>query len=407
VSRVRRDQARLRRVTRDAERFFIERREGVRLVASFARDTSRMGTTIDSSDIAMTADARRCDHAWIVHVRLMARNARTLFPVANVDVGMTSDARCCGISGCVRHVAARAYGVGGRRLRAERGLLAVAAHAGGLAPGDELVRLMTADARFVTGWRRSGRLHVARRARRECGDRRLVAAMAIETTRRIRVTGVFRRALAMAARAVCDDDRGRLVDLVALGARERRMPDHGGALTLGLGVTADARGLRKIRREGVARQTGGRRDPEAAAVRDRGLLGVAVAAHVRSGVLEPVALEVVAGAARNIRLSDVNLMSRARPKLGPGGRHGFRRGPPGRARPQDDRHSDGRNDKPQRGCNPGEPSGERLHGATPWHRRHGRSRCSSRELAKPGPCGLPPGPPTRWQPTQSCSPAPP
>jgi hypothetical protein len=252
VSRVRRDPARLRRVTRDAERLFFERREGVRLVASFASDTSRMGTGIDSGDLGVTAGARRCDNPRIVGVGLMARNARTLFPVAHVDIGVTSDARRPGVAGRVRRVAAGAYGVCGRLLRAERGLLAVATHACGLASSDELVRLMTADARFVTGWRRPGGLHVARRARRECGDRGLVTSMAIEATRRTRVTGVFRRSLAMAARAVCDGDRGRLVDLVALGALERRMPDHGRALALGLGVTTDTRGLGKIRREGVA-----------------------------------------------------------------------------------------------------------------------------------------------------------
>ena len=56
---------------------------------------------------------------------------------------------------------------------------------------------------------------------------------------------------------------------------------------------------------------------------------------------------------------------------------------------------------------PDDASRDPRHRPTPWQRRHGRSWCSSLWLVKPGPCGLPPGPPTLWQPTQSCSPAPP
>lgn len=41
-----------------------------------------------------------------------------------------------------------------------------------------------------------------------------------------------------------------------------------------------------------------------------------------------------------------------------------------------------------------------------WHIRHGIDDSGS-SLVKPGGCGFPPTPPTAWQPTQSCSPAPP
>jgi hypothetical protein len=96
-------------------------------------------------------------------------------------------------------------------------------------------------------------LHVTRRARIERSDRGRVTAMAIEATRRARVSGMLRGSLAMATRAVCRDDRRRLVDLVALRALERRVPDHGKAGALGLGVAADARRFGNIRRERVTR----------------------------------------------------------------------------------------------------------------------------------------------------------
>jgi hypothetical protein len=296
---------------------------------------------------------------------LMARDARSLFSVGHVDIGMAPDARCGRVFGRVRHVAAGAYRVRRRRFRRESDLLAMTADARGLPTGDEVVRLMAADARFVAAGRGPGGLDVTRRARIERRKRGVMAAMAIEAARRVRMRCVLRRSLAMAARAIGHDDRRRLVDLVALGALERRVPHHGMALALGLGVAADARRLGKIGRERVARQTRGRRRPEAASVRDGGLLGVAVAAHGRSRVLEPVALEVVAGAACDIGLSDVSLMSRARSKLSPGGGHGFGRGPAGRARPQGKHRGSGGQDRAHRKGDPDKPSQGHLHGPTP------------------------------------------
>jgi hypothetical protein len=98
---------------------------------------------------------------------------------------------------------------------------------------------------------------------------------------------------------------------------------------------------------------------------DRGFFGVAVAAHVCSGILEPVALEVVAGAACDIGLSDVSLMSRTRPKLGPGGGHGFGRRVAGRVRPQGDHRRSGSDGRDNRKGDPDQAPRGRLHGATP------------------------------------------
>jgi|SRR5580704_5081380 hypothetical protein len=196
-------------------------------MTGFAGNASRMSTGVDSGDLRMTARAGRRDETRIVGVGLVARYARALFPVGNMDIGMTPDAGRRRVSRCVWQVTARAHRMRGRRLRGERGLLAMTADARSLSSGDEVVRLVAADTRFVAWWRRSVSLRVTGRARIERSDRGRVAAMAIEATRRARVSGVLRISLAMAARAIGRDDRRRLVDLVALGALERRVPDHG------------------------------------------------------------------------------------------------------------------------------------------------------------------------------------
>jgi hypothetical protein len=170
-----------------------------------------------------------------------------------VDIGMTPDARCGRVSRRVRHVAAGAHGVCRRRFRSEGDLLAMTADARRLPTGDEVVRLMAADARFMAGWMSLGGLGVTGRACIERSNRRVMAAMAIQAARGARVAGVLRRSLDVAAHAIGRDDRRRLMDLVALGALERRVSDHGMALALGLGVAANARRFWSIRREGVAR----------------------------------------------------------------------------------------------------------------------------------------------------------
>ena len=183
----------------------------------------------------------------------MARDARSFFPVGDVDIGVAPDARRGRVSRRMGHVAACAYGVGWRRLRGEGDLLAMTADARRLPTGDEVVRLMAADARFMAGWMSLGGLGVTRSARIERSDRRVMSAMAIQAARGARVTCVLRRSLDVAARAIGRDDRRRLMDLVALGALERRVSDHGMALALGLGVAANARGFWSIGRERVAR----------------------------------------------------------------------------------------------------------------------------------------------------------
>lgn len=173
--------------------------------------------------------------------------------MSHVDIGMTPDARRGCVSRRVGHVAAGAHGVCRRRFCGEGDLLAMTADARRLPTGDEVVRLMAADARFMAGWMSLGGLGVTRSARIERSNRGVMAAMAIEAARGARVTCVLGSPLDVAARAIGHDDRRRFMDLVALGALERCVSDHGMALALGLGMAANARWFWSIRREGVAR----------------------------------------------------------------------------------------------------------------------------------------------------------
>src|SRR5208282_4297356 len=121
VSRVRSHEGRLPHMTRDTQSLCIDRRKGVRLMTGFAGDASRMSTGVDSGDLRMTARAGRRDETRIVGVGLVARDARALFPVGNMDIGMTPDAGRGRVSRCVWQVTARAHGMRWRRLRGERG----------------------------------------------------------------------------------------------------------------------------------------------------------------------------------------------------------------------------------------------------------------------------------------------
>lgn len=290
--------------------------------------------------------------------------------------------------------------------RREKRLLGfVATETRGRPTGHELVRFMAADAVAVGGRLRCLLLGVATRARGESGGSGRMPAMAIETTLGPRVLRVNRGAFRVAGRAALRNDRGIAVQLVALRAVGRGVHRDGGESPVRLGVARNARRGFLVRCERVASQAvcfvlG------VARVAVRNLVGVALHARRDARVLEPVALEVVASAARDLRGIDVCGVTEARPKLSPRSRnHGggnVRRSPVAKyEKTQGDGH-DQRDAESRRPCNALPP-----HGAAAWQRMHGMSCCLFFVLVKPAPCGLPPEPPTRWHPTQSCSPAPP
>jgi hypothetical protein len=130
----------------------------------------------------------------------------------------------------------------GTPLRAERGLLSVAADARALTTRDEIVRLMAADAGLVARRAWSGRLRVACRARRDRGRGRKVGAMAIEAAFRSSVLAVPDRALFVTARAVGRDDRRRGVNLMTRGAVDARALQGCHGLAHPFFVPASARG---------------------------------------------------------------------------------------------------------------------------------------------------------------------
>jgi hypothetical protein len=222
-----------------------------------------------------------------------------------------------------------------------------------------------------------------------------VDLMAIATSEGAIVLAVLESSLFVAARARSGDDRRRFVHVMALGAVESRMLHDGRRLVVGLGMAADTLGLRAVRRESVTGEAIGRLGSEASAVRDRGLLCVAVSAYLGSGVHETIGGDGVACSALDIRPSYVRLVHGARPKLcprrwdEPRGRGMMRSRPPLKGRDDTGGENEGRG-----AYRPYHAAHHPGHGPTPWQRRQGRSWCSSLRLEKPGPCGLPPGPPT-------------
>ena len=240
------------------------------------------------------------------------------------------------------------------------------------------------------------------------GGRFRVVSVAIAASERARVLGVRRGPLLVTAGAVRRHDARSLMHVMAIGAVHRGVLLDGRRVPSRLGMAIATAHDRLRRREGVAGQTTGGVPPHAAPVRDRVLLRVAALADARAWIDEAIALVVVACRAIEVGLTDVGAVTRARAILGPRRGHELRRQAAGRPWPgPNDERNDRRERKEGSGGGPGRASRARVHGPTPWHARQGTSWCSSFRLEKPGPCGLPPGPPTRWQPTHSCSPAPP
>jgi hypothetical protein len=396
VTLVRGNERGLARVAVHAQGLRVQACEVVRPVASLARHASRVCAGIEHGDLRMAACARGRDDREVGAMRLVAGDARSLCAVLDLDVLVATDARGRGLTGSVRRVAARADRVGRHRVRSQRGLLAMTADASPLASGHEVVFLVATDAGFVTRRMRSRRLCMARRACLRGGRCRLVRAVTVETPLRAGVRAMLRRALVVAARAIGGDEGWGIVGTVAFRAFGGGVLHDGGQVALQLHVTADARRSGEAGRELVAGQARCRGEALATVMRFRRLLVVALRAHVRAGVLEPVSLDVVAVAALRFPLTHVKRVPGARAVLGPcrgneAGRHSL-----WAARPEAHKRRNGGAQDHDRGDEaPDHASGEPRHRPIPWQLRHGRSRCSFLLLAKPGPWGLPPGPPTR------------
>lgn len=214
--------------------------------------------------------------------------------------------------------------------------------------------------------------------------------------------------LFVATGAVGRCDRRGFVNAMASRTVGRGMLFDRCRVSVTLRMAVDALRLGAIGCEKVAGQTPRGLAPRSAAMGDRGLLGMAARAHRSARILEPLSLERVAGAARHVGASDVGLVPRAPAELRPcrgheAGRHWARPA----VQPVRE-HSDHGGEHHCGGHNrPRQDARTMRHGPAPWHWMQGWSWCWSLRLENPGPCGLPPGPPTLWQPTQSCSFAPP
>ncbi len=421
----------------------------VRGVTRRARDALRVGGPGVTSR-ARRRSGRRGDSSS--SVRCMAPRARrrgaALRPcrrVRRADVRMARRARRLGSRATrVRIVTRRARGVGLRRhgacwlvpcvtsraraLRGDsvppvlrvrrmtgrtgrvrvRGLLPrVAARARRRGDGARIVRHVARDAGIVRGHLRgAGRpssLGVTRRAgvsRRRCG---LVRRVAQRARRRARAGSVARLHRRMARHAVRHAQASPLlrVDVVARRtccgrldvARERAR------------VTARARrpfcpavGSSGERVAGEA----GRRRRGRSLVRVRCCLRVAAAARAIPWLRRERSRVTVAGRARDQAPLRMHFVHRGHARRAP------RRGDVLRRRCErlTPRHEEReRGGRRQRDEEQEEQTSPR-HGR-PWHALHGSSRRGSSALAKPRPCGFPPGPPTRWHPTHSASPLPP
>jgi hypothetical protein len=377
----------------------------VRAMAGRARGPLPRVGAVGRGDRRMTGrTARRQSGRVRLRMRSMTRHTRVLRPVLDLHVGVTAMARRCGGGGAVPVVgsmAARAFRMFGLRRRDDE-LVAMTAETRRPAVGDEVVRLVAALACRVTGWRRVLRLLVTSCARRQGVAGGGVGLVAIGAGLAAVVGAVLRRTLLVARRTARDG--GRLVRCVALLTRDRRVMRDRRASPLRLRVTVPARRRLRRLREAMTGETA-LRVAGLAAMPSRHLLLMAVCASGGAGVLEAFVRELVAAAALDVSLVDVAHVPRSQTSLCPCGgdvRRNRRRlsWPPRHdgCHDEDDQRTGG-----QPKTNPPSPR----HGPTPWQRRHGKSCVKLRSLRNPGPWGLPPGPPTRWQPTQSCSPAPP
>lgn len=223
--------------------------------------------------------------------------------------------------------------------------------------------------------------------------------MTIEAAARARVLGLV---LLVARRARWHLERWRSVRAMAVSARLICVrADSADMEPLRLVVAAHAarRADREVAAEAMAVLTGGHvRHPDRIdGVERSGDLAVAAAAEIRRRRLE--AGLAMAVRARHVRAIDVRAMPSALAHHAPLDRDMLWHAAvfPSTARCEDrDR------------CHRAEQHRARHGRADPigWHIRHGIAVSGCR-LDHPSGCGLPPTPPTAWQLTHSCSPAPP
>ena len=253
----------LLRVTCPAERCLVHRlRKVVWRMARGARGAAAVGRRVCRRD-ALVAARTIGRHFARIAMRRVARRARGSSRdgaqrrhgrMRRVNRAVAADARGRRSGGRVRRVAAQTFCVGGDGHRRERRLDAVAPGAR-LLGGDEVVRLVTRQARVVVRglgprWRRVTPRARGRRLRRRC-----VARVAVEASLAVGVIGVRGRQLRVTAGAVLRRDRGLAMGSVAIGARRRCVNTGDRRLrSLRIRMAGDAR--RRRRRSG-SRAAGG------------------------------------------------------------------------------------------------------------------------------------------------------
>ena len=126
----------------------------------------------------------------------------------------------------------------------------------------------------------------------------------------LRMVGVLRRALGVAAGAIRRGDGRAVVQAVALRTVDRRVLHHGRQITLPKGVATDAGRRGAPGREDVAGEAVGRAGPLTAVVAERRFLGMAGRADGRARILEAVPLEVVAVPTGGLPPTDVRHVPR-------------------------------------------------------------------------------------------------
>jgi len=183
-----------------------------------------------------------------------------------------------------------------------------------LPAGDEVVRLVTTEARVVARGAGTCRRLVARSALRLREDTGLVRAMAIEAALRSGVVRVLGCELRVARGAILWLDRRVFVELVALRAFDVGVNRDRVRLAVCLRVARDA-ARRFFWRERVTRQA--IRLGVAAGVEMRFFFFVTVRARRRARALEANALVVVTLLAFDAALVDVRAMTGARLELLP------------------------------------------------------------------------------------------